>query len=249
MIVLRSEDEIASIHKAGRILAQVLRKLKRFVRPGVQTKELDEIARDEILRHDGYPAFKGYRGFPGNICTSLNEIVVHGIPSERKLRAGDIVSIDVGVKFRDYYADAAVTLGVGQISEEADRLIKVAENALYIGIENARPGKRVSDISCSIQEFVESNGFSVVRAFVGHGIGTKLHEEPEIPNFGRAGAGARLEPGMILAIEPMINVGTYEIEILEDGWAAATKDRRLSAHFEHTIAVRKGDAEILTGDE
>ncbi len=246
MIVLHSDEEIASIRRAGQILSATLAKLKKYVKPGVTTKELDAIARDEILARNGYPAFKGYKGFPGNICTSLNEVVVHGIPSERKLKEGDIISIDVGVKFRDYFADAAVTLGIGSLNEEAKSLIKVTEKSLYIGIENAKVGNRVSDISCKIQEFVESKGFSVVRAFVGHGIGLKLHEEPEIPNFGKPGTGPRLEPGMVFAIEPMINAGTYEVEILEDGWTAVTKDRHLSAHFEHTILVRDDGAEILT---
>jgi methionyl aminopeptidase len=246
MIVLRSDDEIASIREAGSILAATLEKLKQNVRPGMRTKELDAIARQEILRLNGYPAFKDYKGFPANICTSVNEVVVHGIPSGRKLREGDIVSIDIGVKFRDYFADAAVTIGVGAISETAEKLMRVTEKALAIGIENALPNKRLSDISASIQEYVESNGFSVVRVFVGHGIGTKIHEEPEIPNFGRPGTGPRLEPGMVLAIEPMVNAGTYDVEILEDGWTAVTKDRKLSAHFEHTVAVRKDGVEILT---
>jgi len=246
MIVLRSDDEIASIREAGSILAATLRRLRECVRPGVQTKELDEIARQEILRRNGYPAFKGYKGFPANICTSINEVVVHGIPSARKLREGDIISIDIGVKFREFFADAAVTLGVGRISEAAEKLIRVTEKALAVGIENALPHKRLFDISAKIQEYVESNGFSVVRVFVGHGIGTKIHEEPEVPNFGRPGTGPRLEPGMVLAIEPMVNAGVYDVEILEDGWTAVTKDRRLSAHFEHTIAVRKDGVEILT---
>lgn len=246
MIVLRSDDEIASIREAGKILRAALEKLKENVRPGIQTKELDSIARQEILRRNGYPAFKNYKGFPANICTSVNEVVVHGIPSGRKLREGDIVSIDIGVKFRDYFADAAVTIGVGAISETAEKLMRVTEKALAIGIENALPNKRLFDISANIQEYVESNGFSVVRVFVGHGIGTQIHEEPEVPNFGRPGTGPRLEAGMVLAIEPMVNAGTYDVEILEDGWTAVTKDRSLSAHFEHTIAVRKDGVEILT---
>jgi len=248
MIILRSDDEVALIREAGKILASTLAKLKRYAKPGVQTKELDAIARDEIIKSNGYPAFKGYKGFPGNICTSINEVVVHGIPSERKLQNGDIISIDVGVRFRDYFADAAITLGVGSISAAAEKLIKVTKQALYIGIENAKPGNRLSDISAKIQGHVESNGFSVVRAFVGHGIGTKIHEEPEIPNFGNPGTGPRLEKGMVLAIEPMVNAGTYEVEVLEDGWTAVTKDRRLSAHFEHTIVVGERCAEILTGN-
>ena len=246
MIVIRSDEEIETIGKAGKILAETLEKLKSHVRAGVRTKELDKIARDEIIKRNGYPAFKGYKGFPGNICTSINETVVHGIPSDKKLKNGDIISIDVGVKFRDYFADAAVTVGVGKIGDAAKKLLEVTEKALYIGIENAMPGRRLSDISASIQAFVESNGFSVVRAFVGHGIGTTIHEEPEIPNFGKPGTGPRLEPGMVLAIEPMVNAGTFEVEILEDGWTAVTKDRRLSAHFEHTIAITIDGAEILT---
>jgi len=246
MIVIRSDEEIETIGKAGRILAETLEKLKSHVKAGVRTKELDKIAREEIIKRNGYPAFKGYKGFPGNICTSINETVVHGIPSDKKLKNGDIISIDVGVKFRDYFADAAVTVGVGKIGDAAKKLLEVTEKALYIGIENAMPGRRLSDISASIQAFVESNGFSVVRAFVGHGIGTTIHEEPEIPNFGKPGTGPRLEPGMVLAIEPMVNAGTFEVEILEDGWTTVTKDRRLSAHFEHTIAITIDGAEILT---
>lgn len=248
MIVLRSDEEVEIIRKAGKILAETLAKVKRHVRVGVRTRELDRIARHEIIRRDGYPAFKGYKAFPGNICTSINEVVVHGIPSDRRLKEGDIVSIDIGVKFRDYFADAATTLGVGSISAAAAKLIEVTEKALYTGIENALPGKRLSDISCSIQELAEASGFSVVRAFVGHGIGTELHEEPEIPNFGTRGTGPRLENGMVLALEPMINAGAFEVEILEDGWTAVTKDRRLSAHFEHTIAIREDGAEILTAE-
>jgi len=246
MIVIRSEEEIALIRKAGSILEAAIKKLKAHARPGVRTRELDEIARDEIIKRDGYPAFKGYKGYPGNICVSINEQVVHGIPSERKLKEGDIVSIDIGVRFKDYFADAAVTIGVGEISDAAGRLIEVTSKALYIGIDNALPGRRVSDISSKIQQHVESSGFSVVRALVGHGIGAAIHEEPEVPNYGRPGAGARLEPGMVLAIEPMVNAGTYEVEVLEDGWTTVTKDRRLSAHFEHTVVIREGGAEILT---
>lgn len=246
MIALRNAEEIATIRKAGKIVAATLEKIKRTARAGVETKDLDIIAREEILKRNGYPAFKGYKGFPANICTSINEAVVHGIPSDRCLKDGDILSIDIGVKFKDYYADGAITIGIGEISAEAARLLKVAEKALYIGIENAYKGSRLSDISFSIQQHVESNNFSVVRSFVGHGIGTRVHEEPEVPNFGPPGRGPALEEGMVLAIEPMVNAGTFEVEILEDGWTAVTKDRRLSAHFEHTVAVRERRAEILT---
>ena len=246
MIVLRSKDEIAEIRRAGSILACTLEKLKGHAKSGVETIELDRIAREEIIKRNGYPAFKGYKGFPGNICASVNETVVHGVPSNRKLRDGDIVSIDVGVKFRDYYADGAITVGIGGIGETAGKLIEVTRRALSIGIENAQAGLHLTDISHAIQQFVEANGFSVVRALVGHGIGTNLHEEPEVPNFGRPGMGPVLEPGMVLAIEPMVNAGTFEVETLEDGWAIVTKDRRLSAHFEHTIAITAKGPQVLT---
>ena len=246
MIILRSDEEIGQIRKAGLIVALVLDKLRRCARPGIETKELDRIALEEILKNKGLPAFKDYKGYPANICISVNECVVHGIPSARKLKDGDIVSIDVGVNSGNFFADAAITVGVGTVSEQARRLMKVTEESLYRGIESARPGKRLSDISANIQECVETNGFSVVRSFVGHGIGEKIHEEPEIPNFGRPDLGPRLESGMILAIEPMVNEGSHEVEILDDGWTAVTKDKKLSAHFEHTIAVRDGGAEILT---
>ncbi|MFA6078993.1 MAG: type I methionyl aminopeptidase [Candidatus Omnitrophota bacterium] len=247
MIVLRSEEEIVRIKEAGKIVAETLDTLKRSAKPGMRTDELDKIARDAIIKRGGIPAFKNYKGFPANICTSINETVVHGIPSARRLEEGDIISIDAGVKYKDYFADAAITVPVGKIAESAGRLIRITEESLAKGIEYAKPGNRLSDISSRIQEYVESNGYSVVRAFVGHGIGTKMHEEPEIPNYGRPGRGPRLEKGMVLAIEPMVNTGTYDVEILEDGWTVVTKDRGLSAHFEHTIAIRDEGAQILTG--
>lgn len=246
MIVLRSDEEIDAIRESGRIVASTLEKLKRYAMAGVRTEELDRLAHDEILKKGGYPAFKDYKGFPGNICTSINEEVVHGIPSERELKNGDILSIDIGVKLKDYFADAALTIAIGEISDEAKRLLKVTEDALHIGVDNARPGKRLSDVSYSIQRFVESNGFNVVRVFVGHGIGLKLHEEPEIPNFGTPGMGPILEPGMVMAIEPMVNIGTFEVGFLENGWTAVTKDGKPSAHFEHTVVVRDTGPEILT---
>lgn len=246
MITLRSNEEIGQIRKAGLIVALVLDKLRMLVKPGIETRELDRVAMEEILEKGALPAFKDYKGYPANICVSVNEEVVHGIPSKRLLKDGDIVSIDVGVKRGNYFADAAITVGVGAVGDEARRLMKVTEESLYRGIESAVPGNRLSDISANVQECVETNGFSVVRSFVGHGIGEKIHEEPEIPNFGKRDLGPRLESGMILAIEPMVNEGGHEVEILDDGWTAVTKDRSLSAHFEHTIAVRDGGAEILT---
>jgi methionyl aminopeptidase len=246
MIVLRSDEEIEEMREAGRIVALALNKIKRHAKAGVTTIELDRIAEEEILKRNASPAFKNYKGFPATACTSINEVVVHGIPSSRKLKDGDIISIDVGVKFKDHYADGAITVPVGQISQEAAKLVKVTEKALSIGIDNARPGKRLGDISHSVQEYVESHNFSVVRAFVGHGIGTKIHEEPEIPNYGRANTGPRLEAGMVLAIEPMVNVGTFEVEVMKDAWTVVTKDRKMSAHFEHTVAIRREGPEILT---
>lgn len=246
MIILRSDEEIGHIRKAGRIVALVLDRLAKYAKPGIETRELDRVALEEILKNKGLPAFKDYKGYPANICVSINEGVVHGIPSARKIKDGDIVSIDVGVKSGNFFADAAVTVGVGRVSEQARKLMEATEESLYRGIENAKPGNRLSDISANVQKCVEDRGFSVVRSFVGHGIGEKIHEEPEIPNFGKPGRGPRLESGMILAIEPMVNEGGCEIEILDDGWTAVTKDGSLSAHFEHTIAVRNGAAEILT---
>jgi methionyl aminopeptidase len=246
MIAIRSAAEIESIRRAGRILAEAMRAVTANVREGVRTKDLDEIARSEIAKRKAYPAFKGYKGYPGNICISVNEEVVHGIPSSRRLRAGDIASIDIGVGYEGYYADAAETVAVGKVSDNARRIIEAAKASLEAGILAAARGNRLFDISASVQECAESRGFSVVRAFVGHGIGSEIHEEPEIPNFGARGSGPRLEAGMVLAIEPMINEGTYEVEVLEDGWTAVTKDGKRSAHFEHTVAVTEKGPEILT---
>jgi len=244
--MIAGSEDLKDIRKAGKIVASVMRELKGMVRPGLATIKLDEAARSLILKANGYPAFKDYKGFPGNICVSINEAVVHGIPSDRIIRDGDIVSLDIGVKFRDYFADAAITVGVGAISDTAKSLIDVTEKALDAGIESALSGRRISDVSAAIQAFVESRGFSIVRAFVGHGIGKKLHEEPEIPNYGRPGSGMVLSAGRVLAIEPMVNAGTYEVEVLDDGWTAVTKDGKLSAHFEHTIVVGDRKAEIVT---
>lgn len=246
MIGLKSDREIALMSKAGEIVAKVFEKLEDQIRPGLSTRHLDTIAADTIKALGGRPAFLGYNGFPGNICASINEVVVHGIPGERKLADGDIVSLDAGVEFGGYYADAAATYAVGQISGEAQRLMDVTERSLYLGIEKALPGNRLSDITNAIQVFVESNGFSVVRAFVGHGIGSAMHEPPEIPNYGEPSRGVRLECGMALAIEPMVNQGTYDVKILDDGWTAVTKDKKLSAHFEHTIVITKDKPLILT---
>lgn len=246
MIIIRSAREIDQLRKANAIVAEVLEKLTAAVAPGVTTSELDQIAERVILSRGAIPAFKGYRGFPCSACISINEQVVHGIPDSRKLREGDIVSIDVGTNLNGYFGDAAITLPVGEVDREGKRLLEVTEKALSIGIEMARVGNRLFDISHAIQAWVESHGFSVVRDFVGHGIGQSLHEEPQIPNFGSPRQGPRLERGMIFALEPMVNEGTYEVKILRDGWTVVTADGKRSAHFEHTIAITDGEPEILS---
>ena len=246
MINIRSPREIDQLKKANIIVAEVIEKLNSKIVPGVTTGELDQIAEAFIRSRKATPAFKGYRGFPATLCVSINEEVVHGIPGQRKLKQGDIVSIDVGVNYNGYFGDAAATFPVGEVDPEARRLLEVTEKALYIGIEKARVGNRLFDISFAIQQWVESNGFSVVRDFVGHGIGKSLHEDPQIPNFGSPHQGPRLEKGMAFALEPMVNEGTFEVQILSDGWTVITADRKRSAHFEHTIAISSGGAEILS---
>ncbi len=228
-------------------MAEVLHKIEESIKPGISTLYLDKIAERYIKSRGGIPAFKGYKGYPATICASVNEEVVHGIPSQDKiLKEGDIISIDVGVKYRGYYGDAARTFAVGDVSEEAKELIRVTRESLSIGISVAKKGARIGDIGEAIQSYVEAHGFSVVRDYAGHGIGRNLHESPQVPNFGRRGTGPVLEEGMLLAIEPMVNAGGYEVEVLADGWTVVTKDRSLSAHFENTILVRREDALILT---
>ncbi len=247
MIILKSQDEIKRIAEACHIAAEALEGIKKIVTPGITTLELDRFAETFIVSRDATPAFKGYRGYPASLCTSVNEQVVHGIPSAaKKLKEGDIVSLDVGVYYKGFYGDAAVTLPAGKISDMARKLLAVTEGALYQGIRNAVVGKRLSDISYAIQSYVEARGFSVVRNFVGHGIGRELHEEPQVPNFGRTGEGPVLMEGMVLAIEPMVNAGTWEVVILEDGWTAVTGDSSLSAHFEHTVALTLDGPKALT---
>jgi methionyl aminopeptidase len=246
MIIIRSPREVEQIRKANVVVAEVLERLKTLVVPGVTTDELDGISEEIILSKGAVPAFKGYRGYPKTLCVSINEEVVHGIPNKRKLKEGDIVSIDVGTNLHGYFGDAAITLPVGEINPEAKRLLEVTEKALSIGIGMAKVGNRLFDISHAVQAWVESNGFSVVRDFVGHGIGKSLHEDPQIPNFGSPNQGPRLEKGMIFALEPMVNEGTYEVRVLDDGWTVVTADGKPSAHFEHTIAITDGQAEILS---
>lgn len=252
MIIIKSKREIDCLRRSNQIVAAVFREIKKMVRPGITTRELDREVERLIRAHGGIPAFKGYKppgyrsDFPASMCISVNEEVVHGIPGPRKLREGDIVSLDVGVLLDGYYGDAAVTLPVGNVSEEAKRLMEVAERALYLGIEKAKAGNRLSDISHCIQAYTEGNGFSVVRDFVGHGIGKSLHENPQIPNFGPPHQGPRLRQGMIFALEPMINAGTWRVTRLDDEWTVVTADGKLSAHFEHSIALTDGDPEILS---
>jgi methionyl aminopeptidase len=247
MIVLKSERELQYLYDAGQLVAQTHRELAKAVKPGMTTWELDQIAEKHILKSQAKPAFKGYHGYPATICASINEEVVHGIPNRlRQVKSGDIISIDVGAIVNDYVGDAAVTLPVGEIDTEVQRLLDVTQEALNKGIENALVDNRLSDISHAVQSYVEANNFSVVRDFVGHGIGRNMHEEPQIPNYGPPGRGPRLKAGMALAIEPMVNMGTYEVETLVDNWTVVTKDKKWSAHFEHTIAITEKGPWILT---
>jgi methionyl aminopeptidase len=250
VIALKSAREIEIMRRANHIVAEVLRELKQRVAPGITTLELDSVAEELTLKKGAIPAFKGYnvagRVYPRCLCASVNEEIVHGIPSNRPLREGDIIGLDYGVIFEGYYGDSAVTVGVGQVSDEARRLMQVTEQALYKGIEQLHDGKRLGDLGHAVQQCAESAGYSVVRAFVGHGIGRKLHEEPPVPNYGEPDRGIRLREGMVLAIEPMVNVGGYEVEIKEDGWTAVTKDGSLAAHFEHSVAITKDGPIILS---
>lgn len=246
MIILKSRREIALMREAGKIVARTLAKLKEHIVPGIATAELDRIAEEYICSQDAIPAFKGYQGFPASICASVNEEVVHGIPGLKRLAEGDIISIDIGVVKNGFVGDAAVTFPVGNISRLKQHLLAVTEAALYEGIKQAVIGKRLTDISHSIQSHVEKNGLSVVRDYVGHGIGRDMHEDPQIPNFGPPGYGPRLRAGMVLAIEPMVNAGTFEVYTLANQWTVVTRDKQPSAHFEHTVAVTENGPEILT---
>ncbi len=245
-IVLKSSREIASMREAGRIVAIVLDRVARAVRPGITTGELDDIAVDEVRELGAEASFKGYRGFPASICTSINEEVVHGIPGRRVLNEGDIVSLDFGALVNGFHGDAAVTVGVGKMSSAARNIIAATSGALEAGIAAAGVGVRLGDVSAAIQRYAEARGFSVVREYVGHGIGHDLHEDPQVPNFGVPGEGPLLQKGMTLALEPMVNAGGYRTKVAEDGWTVVTADGSLSAHFEHTIAIGEYGADILT---
>jgi len=250
VISLKSTREIEIMRRANLIVAETLQELKQRAVAGVTTLELDAVAEEYTLKKKAIPAFKGYvvagRVFPRCLCVSINEEIVHGIPSHRVLREGDIVGLDYGVIYEGFYGDSAITIGIGTVSEEARQLMKVTEQALYKGIEQLQEGKRLGDLGFVVQQTVESAGYSVVRAFVGHGIGKKLHEEPPVPNYGERDRGLRLKEGMVLAVEPMVNIGSHEVEIKEDGWTAVTKDGSLAAHFEHSIAVTKNGPYILS---
>lgn len=246
MVVLKSPQEIEKIRKSNEIVSEILQILESEIRPKVNTLYLNDLSEKLVREKNAIPAFKGYRGFPYSLCASVNNVVVHGFPNKVPLKEGDIVSLDFGILFDGYYGDAAKTVAVGKISESTRRLTQVTEESLYKGIEKAVPDGRLSDISHAIQSYAEAGGFSVVRKFVGHGIGSKLHEDPQIPNFGKPGMGLRLKSGMTLAIEPMVNEKGHEVEVLKDGWTAVTRDGCLSAHFEHTIAITDGGPVILS---
>jgi len=247
MISRKSKREIDLMKKAGRIVAIAHKEVKAMIKPGITTADIDALVEKIVRDHDAVPSFKDYGGFPGSACTSINEEVVHGIPSKsRKLKEGDIVKVDIGADFKGYHGDSAWTYPVGRISKEAEKLLEATKASLFAGLSEIKAGKRLSDISHAIQTYAESKGYSVVREFVGHGVGRKLHEDPQIPNYGPAGKGPLLKPGMTLAIEPMINSGTKDVEVQSDAWTAVTQDGKLSAHFEHTILVTKESYLILT---
>lgn len=246
MIILKLPEEIEKMRASNHIVAEILIALKEKVKPGITTRELDSYSEELVRKKGAVPAFKGYMGYPYSLCISVNSEVVHGMPSNRVLIDGDIVSLDFGAYYKGYYGDAAITVPVGNISEDAARLIRVTEQGLYNGIREAKMGNRLGDISAAVQSCIEAAGFSVVRDFVGHGIGKKLHEEPQIPNYGIKGRGVELKAGMVLAIEPMVNEGTYKVKITDNGWTVITEDGKLSAHFEHSVAVTNDGPDILS---
>jgi methionyl aminopeptidase len=246
MIVIKTPQEIAVMRRACQVAALALADVARAVRPGITTRELDRLAEDRIRELGGVPSFLGYRGFPASLCVSVNDEVVHGIPGRRRLREGEIVSLDLGAIVEGFHGDLATTLPVGRVPEDLRRLLQVAEEALEEGIRAVRPGGRLGDVGAAIQRHAERHGYSVVRDFAGHGVGRRLHEEPQVPNFGRPGNGVVLRPGMTLAIEPMVNAGTHEVTVDPDGWTVRTRDHKPSAHFEHTVAVSEAGADVLT---
>lgn len=246
MIICKTPREIEIMREAGRIVSLTHQEIKKHITPGVTTKDLDQIAEEFIRKHDAIPSFKGYNGFQGSICTSVNNELVHGIPGNRVLKAGDIISVDIGAKYNGYHGDSAWTYPVGKIDAETERLLEVTEESLFIGLKEAIPGERLSNISHAIQTYVEANGFSIVREYVGHGIGQDLHEDPQVPHYGPPNKGPRLKPGMVLAVEPMVNAGSRYVKTLADNWTVVTVDGKMCAHFEHTIAITDEGYEILT---
>ena len=246
MIICKTQREIKIMREAGRIVALTHQELQKYIKPGISTKELDIIAEEFIRKHNAIPSFKGYNGFRGSICTSVNNELVHGIPGEKTLKNGDIISIDIGAQLNGYHGDSAWTYPVGDIDEETRRLLQVTETSLYKGISEIKPGQRLSNISHAIQTYVEENGFSIVREYVGHGIGQDLHEAPQLPHFGPPNKGPRLKPGMVLCVEPMVNAGSRYVQTLADNWTVVTVDGKNCAHFEHTIAITEEGYEILT---
>lgn len=246
MIICKTPREIEIMREAGKIVALTHQELKKHIAPGITTKELDDIAEKFIRNCQAIPSFKGYNGFPGSICASVNEELVHGIPSNRVLKDGDIISLDIGAKYNGYHGDSAWTYSVGSIDEETERLLNVTEQSLFEGLKEAKPGERLSNISHAIQTYAESNGFSIVREYVGHGIGQDLHEDPQIPHYGPPNKGPRLKPGMVLCVEPMVNAGSRYVKTLADNWTVVTVDGKMCAHFEHTIAITETGYEILT---
>ncbi|MBK5251358.1 MAG: type I methionyl aminopeptidase [Peptostreptococcaceae bacterium] len=246
MVTIKTGQEIEYMKEAGKIVAEVHKLMEEVIKPGMTTLELDQIAEKKIIELGAIPAFKGYGGFPASICASVNEQVVHGIPDGRVLKKGDIISVDVGSKIKGYYGDGARTFPVGEISDEAERLIAVTRQSFFEGFKYCKVGYRLSDISHAVQKYVEENGFSVVRDYVGHGVGTALHEDPQVPNYGPPGKGLRLAAGMVIAIEPMVNAGTFRVQTLSNEWTVVTADGKLSAHYEHTIAITEGEPIILT---
>ena len=249
MISIKSEYEISLLQKAGNIVYLTHQYLKDYIKPGITTKELDRLAEDFIRSHDATPSFKNYNGFPASICTSINEEVVHGIPSNRKLKNGDIISIDIGACYKGYHGDSAWSYPVGTISKEKEYLLEHTKNALFEGLKQIKPGNRIGDISNAVETYANRYKLGVVRELVGHGVGTKLHEDPNVPNYGRKNTGPILKEGMVIAVEPMLNLGTRQIFILDDDWTIITGDNKPSAHFEHTVVVTKDGYEILTGDD
>ncbi|WP_201716424.1 type I methionyl aminopeptidase [Rossellomorea arthrocnemi] len=246
MIISKTPREIEIMRHAGKIVALTHAELQKYISPGITTKELDAVAEKFIRKHDAIPSFKGYNGFRGSICASVNNELVHGIPGDRVLKDGDIISIDIGAKYNGYHGDSAWTYPVGTIDDETRKLLEVTEESLFLGLKEAKPGERLSNISHSIQTFVEANGFSIVREYVGHGVGQDLHEDPQIPHYGPPNKGPRLKPGMVLAIEPMVNAGSRYVRTLSDNWTVVTVDDKMCAHFEHTIAITEDGYEILT---